>query len=335
MTTTKINEWKTTLIQPVVIVAGILLGVVFFLYSPSLFMYGYYETIKELIRRYIADPDYVHGFFVPIFCLYLLWYRRDMLPSVPQRGSWWGLAFFGVWALVRWAGMYFHYTWFEPFSIVPCVAAITLFVGGWQIFLWAWPAILFLFFIVPLPGLLSSFLSNPLQRIGTHVSVFVIQTLGIPSLAQGNQIILREPPPLSVEEACSGIKMLMLFFTLCVGAAFLMRKPIWERIVIVISAIPIAVISNVFRITLTAILSEMASQWPELISKDTAREAFHSFAGLLMMPIALLILWGEIALISKLMVQPVSDRTLVARETSRGLLGMGIAPKKMEKGERS
>ena len=181
-----------------------------------------------------------------------------MLPSVPQKGSWWGLAFFGIWAFVLWSGVYFNYTWFEPFSIVPCLAAITLFIGGWQVFLWAWPALVFLFFIVPLPGLLSSFLSDPLQSIGTHVSVFVIQTLGIPAIAEGNQIILRDTPPLGVEEACSGIKMLMLFFTLCVGAAFIMRKPIWERILIVVSAPPIAVISNVFRITLTAILFEMA-----------------------------------------------------------------------------
>ncbi len=327
MTTEKLSEWKSTLLQPLFIVAGVLLLVIFLAYSPSLFLYGYISTIRTLTYTYATEPDYVHGFFVPIFSLYLLWYRREMLPSVPQRGSWWGLALFAGWAFIRWWGVYFHYIWFEPGSIVLCIAAIMLFVGGWKIILWAWPAIVFLFFIVPLPGLLSSFLSDPLQNIGTRVSVFVIQTLGIPAVASGNQIILREPPPLSVEEACSGIKMLMLFFTLCVGAAFLMRKPIWERAVIIISAIPIAVISNVVRISLTAILSEIASQWPTFISKETARESFHSFAGLLMMPVALLILWGEITLISLLTIQPVTDRTLVARETARGLLGMGIKPK--------
>ncbi|HEY4761425.1 MAG TPA: exosortase/archaeosortase family protein [Thermoguttaceae bacterium] len=325
MTTNKLNQWKSTLLQPTFIVAtAALTGIFLFLYK---------STITSLIHTYWTQPDYVHGFFVPVFSIYLLWYRRDMLPAVPTKGSWWGLAFFGIWALICWSGVYFHYSWFDKFSIVPCVAAIMLFIGGWEIILWAWPAIVFLFFIVPLPGLLSSFLSDPLQRIGTQVSVFVIQTIGIPAWAQGNQIILREPPPLSVEEACSGIKMLMLFFTLCVGAAFIMRKPVWEKVAIVISAIPIAVISNVFRITLTAILSEMASQWPSLISKETAREAFHSFAGLLMMPLALLILWGEIALISKLMLEPVTDRTGMVRETSRKMFGVGIKPKE-GKGDR-
>ncbi|MGD0516865.1 MAG: exosortase/archaeosortase family protein [Thermoguttaceae bacterium] len=324
ITNTKINEWKTALRQPQVLVIGLVLI--------GFFLRFYYETINDLIHTYWKDPDYVHGFFVPLFSLYLLWYRRDMLPSVPQRGSWWGLVFFGFWAFIVWSGVYFAYTWFMPFSIVPCLAAITLFIGGWQVFLWAWPAIVFLFFIVPLPGLLASDLSGPLQSIGTHVSVIVTQTLGIPSIAQGNQIILRDPPPLGVEEACSGIKMLMLFFTLCVGAAFIMRKPVWERVLIVVSAPPIAVLANVFRITLTAILFEMAHQWPSLVSRAFADKVFHDFAGLLMMPVALLILLGEMTLISKLMVQPVKDRSVVVRETSRGLLGMGMKTEKEKRG---
>ena len=227
ITNTRINEWKTILRQPQVIITGaILIG---------LFFFFYYSTIRALIDRYLNDPDYVHGFFVPLFSLYLLWYRRDMLPSVPQKGSWWGLAFFGFWAFIVWSGAYFAYDWFEPFSIVPCLAGIVLFIGGWQVFLWAWPALVFLFFIVPLPGLLASFLSGPLQSIGTHASVLVIQTLGIPSIAQGNVINLRDSQ-LEVEVACSGIKNLIMFFTLCVGAAFIMRKPVWERVLIVISA---------------------------------------------------------------------------------------------------
>jgi exosortase len=314
---TKINEWKTALRQPWVLVFGfVLLG---------FFLWFYRETIGNLIHTYWNDPDYAHGFFVPLFSLYLLWYRRDMLPSVPQRGSWWGLAFFGIWAFIVWSGVYFAYTWFMPFSIVPCLAAIALFIGGWQVFLWAWPAIVFLFFIVPLPGLLASFLSGPLQSLGTHLSVIVIQTFGIPSKAQGNQIILRDMPPLGVEEACSGIKMLMLFFTLCVGAAFIMRKPVWERVLIVVSAPPIAVLANVFRITLTALLCVM-------VNKEIANKVFHDFAGLLMMPVALLILLGEMTLISKLMIQPVTDRTLMVRETSRGLMGMGMKTEKDKRG---
>jgi exosortase len=325
MTTTKYQEWKTTLLNPTVIATG---GVL-----TGLFFFTYLDTFRKLIDTYLTEPDYAHGFLVPLFSIYLLWYRRDMLPSVPQKGSWWGLAFFAVWAMVRWSGVYFNFTWFESFSIVPCLAAITLFIGGWQVFLWAWPALVFLFFLVPLPGLLSSFLSDPLQRIGTIISVFVIQTLGIPALSTGNVINLRESQ-LEVAAACSGIKMLMLFFTLCVGAAFLMKKPIWERVLIVISAPPIAVLSNVFRITLTAILYEVAYQWPTVISKGTAEKVFHDFAGLLMMPLALLLLWGEMILISKLMVQPETDRTLVMRETSRGLLGVGMKAHK-EKGNKS
>jgi exosortase len=325
ITNTRINEWKTVLRQPQVIITGVVLI--------GFFLFFYYDIICNLMRTYWNDPDYVHGFFVPLFSLYLLWYRRDKLPSVPQKGSWWGLAFFGFWAFIVWSGAYFAYQWFEPFSIVPCLAGITLFIGGWQVFLWAWPALAFMFFIVPLPGLLASFLSGPLQSIGTHVSVLVIQTLGIPSVAQGNVIQLRDSQ-LEVEVACSGIKNLIMFFTLCVGAAFIIRKPVWERVLIVVSAPPIAILANVFRITLTAIFFEMSHQWPSVLSKAFADKFYHDFAGLLMPVVAILILLGEIALMSKLMVQPVTDRTLVVREASRGLLGMGMKPGK-EKQDKS
>jgi exosortase len=327
MATTKYAEWKTALQKPQFIAtAGLLIGLFLFFYFKT-------GTIQKLISTYSSDPDYVHGFFVPVFSLYLLWYRRDMLPSVPQKGSWWGLAFLGIWAFMNWFGVFFNYTWFDSISIVPCLAGIVLFIGGWQIFLWAWPAIVFLFFLVPLPGLMSSYLGEPLQRIGAHTSVFIIQTLGIPSFAEGNVINLREPPPLNVEAACSGIKMLMLFFTLCVGAAFVMRKPVWERVLIVVSAAPIAVVSNVFRITLTAVLFEMAHSWPSMVSKELADKVFHDFAGLLMMPVALLVLFAEMTLISKLMIQPITDRKLVVRETSRGLFGMGVKPGKEKRGK--
>jgi exosortase/archaeosortase family protein len=108
---------------------------------------------------------------------------------------------------------------------------------------------------------------------------------------------------LGVVEACSGLRMLMLFFAICLGAAILLRRPLWEKIVIVISAIPIAVFSNVVRITLTAFLHEQ-------VSAELADRVFHDLAGLLMMPLALLLLWGEMVLLGNLFLEPVSEGPL-------------------------
>ena len=215
--------------------------------------------------------------------------ERDNQPAF--HWSWWGIAFFVVWALMRMYSAFLVVERTDEWSLIPFAAGVTIFLGGWRALRWAWPSIVYLFFLVPLPGALQSQLGPSLQRIGTEASKYAIQTLGIPAVSVGNVIHLQEAQ-LGVEEACSGIRMLMLFFAICVGAAFLLRCPLWKKIVVVVSAVPIAVLSNVVRITVTAILYETARKWPHIISEEAAGKFFHDGAGWLMMPLALVLLLG-------------------------------------------
>jgi exosortase/archaeosortase family protein len=175
----------------------------------------------------------------------------------------------------------------------------------------------------------------------------------------GNVIQLREMP-LNVAEACSGIRMLMLFFAICVGGAFVMknRKPTegvedffgsipvigpllalnianWERWVIMISSIPIAIVANVFRLTMTAIFAEIVGKWPnQLLSEEAAKlwpgnftqTWAHDLPGLMMMPAGLILLWIEWTLLTKLFIEESSDRAAAIRGTARGLLPMSASP---------
>ena len=197
-------------------------------------------------------------------------------------------------------------------SILPFCAGVAIFVGGWQGFLWAWPSIVFLAFMIPLPGSIQSLFSYHLQSVATHLSVFVIQTLGIPAVAEGHTIRLTEEHLLNVAEACSGLRMMMLFFALCVGAAFVVRRPLWEKIVIILSAAPIAVIANATRIIFTAILYQIGIQWPSVLDLSEWGGTIHDWAGYVVeMPTGMLLLWAETALLSKLML-PSVDRPLVS-----------------------
>lgn len=232
------------------------------------------------------------------------------------RGSWWGLVFFAISAAMQWASAYFNFEWFPEASIVPFFAGVTLFVGGWQGFRWAWPAVLFLVFMVPLPGAVEGMVRYQLQRLATNLSVWIIQTVGIPSVPDGVVIHLTDKP-LRVAEACSGLRMMSLFFAACVGAAFVVRKPLWEKIVMIGSAVPIAVASNVARIVLTAVLCEIGRQWPSVIAPDRAEKLVHDAAGLLMPIIGLLLLWAEMTLLSKLLVAPPA-RTAFGRRQAGG-----------------
>ena len=186
---------------------------------------------------------------------------------VRGRGSLWGLAFLAVWAAMQWAAVYFNFGSLPEYSMLPFLAGLVLFVGGWQALRWSWPSIVFLMFMIPLPGDVQAWFSLPLQGIATQMSVFIIQTLGIPAVAVGHLIQLTDRP-LNVAEACSGLRMMMMFFAMCVGAAFLWQKPVWEKLLIVVSAMPIAVLGNVARIVVTAVGFEFARHFPSLVNPD-------------------------------------------------------------------
>jgi exosortase len=212
------------------------------------------------------------------------------------KGSWWGLAFLGLSAAMRWASAYFYFGTIDALSLVPCLAGVVLLVAGWQTLRWAGPSILFLIFMVPAPGLVGDLLSHPLQRIGTITSTYILQTLGIPAVAQGNVIFLTEGE-LGVAEACSGLRMMMLFAAVCVGATFVMRSGFWMKVLVVLSAVPIAVAANVMRITVTGALYQVASH-------NVAEAVYHDLAGWLMMPLAVVLLWAEMSLMYRLTTVP-------------------------------
>jgi len=254
--------------------------------------WSYYEPVRMLVYRWYNEPDYLHGFLVPLFAGYLLWTRRDMVKTIAWQGSWWGLALLAVAWAVRWISAYYYFALIDAASLIPCVAGVVLFVGGWSAIRWTWPAILFLIFMVPLPGFVAGVLSHPLQRIGTEASTYLVQTVGIPAIARGNVLVLSNAE-LGVVEACNGLRMMMLFFAVCVGAALLLKRNPIEKLVIIASAVPISVVANVLRITFTAMLYQV-------FPSKVAEVFFHDLAGWFMMPSAVLLLWAELWILEKL-----------------------------------
>ncbi len=283
---------------PVMVCWGVLLAVV---------GWGYFQGLKFVVLNgWIQQTaEYGHGFVVPGFCLFLLWYRRDMFFPISTKSSLWGLVLLALCAALRWYSAYYFYQVIDAFSLIALAAGLALFLGGWRALRWAWPSIVFWVFALPLPQAMATQFRTQLMAIGTKFSVFFIQVCGIAVRAESNVIHLPDRP-LQVVEACSGIRMLMLFFAICVGAAFVLRSPLWQKIVVVASAIPIAIFANVARITLTACLSE----W---ISHEVADWLYHDFAGFLMMPFGLVLLFLELALLDRLFIEP---ETATARPIS-------------------
>jgi exosortase len=135
-----------------------------------------------------------------------------------------------------------------------------------------------------------------LQSIATICSTFLLQTIGVPAVSEGNIIFLTQKP-LGVAQACSGIRMMTSFFALATGVALVIDRPAWEKWLIILSAPAIAIVSNVLRITLTAIAYEFGNE-------KMAELIFHDLAGWLMMPAGLAFLWVELFLLSKIFQKP-------------------------------
>lgn len=265
-------------------------------------LWAYWPTLGEMAWRWGHDPQYSHGWLVPLFTVYLLWARRQRLQRPDLRPTAWGLGLLSFAVGVRLGGAYFHVGYFDQVSILPCLAGLFVLAGGRAAFDWSWPAIAFLAFMVPLPHSLSLALSGPMQSFATLASTFGLQVLGRPALAEGNLIQLNETK-LNIVEACSGLRMLVVFFALSTAVAMLIRKPLWEKLVIAGSAIPIALASNVLRIVATGLFYEMMGEGYD-------DKSFHDLAGWLMMPLGLGFLGLELLILARLLLEPVGQRPL-------------------------
>jgi exosortase len=258
-------------------------------------IWAYWTSLAEMAWRWSHDPQYAHGYLVPGFAAVLLWLRRDRLTTGRLESHWLGAPVLAAGIILRLIGAYFHYVWFDAVSFLPCLAGVWLLLGGRIAWRWGWPAIAFLGFMVPLPYGFSLTLAGPLQRLATIASTFVLQTVGMPAVADGNVILLNDVE-LNVVEACSGLRMLVVFFAFATAVALIVKRPLWEKLLLVLSAVPIALVVNVLRIVATGTLYE-------LVNGQVAKLVFHDLAGWLMMPLALAILGLELQFLKRLVIE--------------------------------
>lgn len=259
-------------------------------------LWSCWPLLQVMARRWSHDPRYSHGFLVPLFAVVLLWTRREQLLEVARQPSTWGLPLIGLGAGLQVAGGFIRLEWLEAVSLLPYLAGLVLLIGGWQVFRRSWQAVAFLIFMIPLPWKLEIGLGQSLQALATLASTYTLQTLGFIAFAEGNVICLNQAQ-INVAEACSGLSMLMTFVAMATAVALVVRLSILERVLLVLSAIPIALIANIARISLTGVLHALAGS-------EAADLFYHDLAGWLMILFALGLIWIETRLFSLVFVVP-------------------------------
>jgi len=258
-------------------------------------IWDYWPTIVPLVKDWQQDQNYSVGQLVPFAALWLLWHDRHALRKCQVRPCWWGIGLILLAQLGRLYGLLFLFESAERYSLILTIAGVVLLVAGTQIFWQVRWILLFLFLMVPLPGRVHNMISGPLQTQATSGAVFLLELFGVTVVREGNVILLNGRVELAVAEACSGLRMLTAFIVVAAVFAYLVNRPRWQKATLVISSVPVAIICNLVRLMITAVLYLA-------VSSKIAEKFFHDFAGLSMMPLAILILLGELLLMNRLII---------------------------------
>jgi exosortase len=277
-------------------------------------IWSYWSTIFLLYKDWQGNDDYSAGQLVPLVAIFLVWHERKNLKKCTVKPCWiWGIVLLLTAQAGRFYGLLYMFESAERYSIVLAVAGLVLMITGIQVTKKVVWVLLFLLLMVPLPGRIHNIISGPLQSMATSGSVFVLEAFGVIISRQGNVVTLNRETTMAVEEACSGLRMLTAFIIVTAFIAYMIKRSKFQKAFLLFSSIPIAVVCNIIRLCITAVLFM-------LVSSQAAEKFFHDFAGLTMMPAAVLLIFGELWLLKILTVtepKPQKNIIISTRKTAK------------------
>jgi len=249
----------------------------------ALFLWLYRPVLTHLVSQWWNDPNFSHGFFVPLFSAFVVWQDRSRFAALRLRPSSWGLLFLGFGLCVLIVGQLGAELFLSRLSLLIVLAGLIVVFLGWSFFralLFPWG---FLLLMIPIPAIIFNQITFPLQLLASKVASTTLPWMGVPVLREGNVINL-PAMQLEVAEACSGIRSLMSLTTLAVIYGYLMERKIAVRVLLALASLPIAVAANSLRIVGTGLLVQY---W----DPEKAEGFFHEFSGWLIFVVSLLMLY--------------------------------------------
>ncbi len=271
--TDKPSSQETTIRGTAWVQAGLLSVLIGFLY---------YSILAHLVGDWWRDPNFSHGFLVPAFSAFIVWRDRRQLAALPREPAWSGLAIIiGALAMLI-VGVLGAEFFLSRCSFVFLLAGLIVFFQGWRHFrlvLFPWA---FLFFMIPIPAIIFNQIAFPLQFLAARLADSLLTLFGVPVLREGN-IIQLPTVTLEVAEACSGIRSLMSLGALAVIYGYFLEPRILGRVLLALSAIPIAVVANGMRVMGTGLAGYY---W----DPEKAEGFFHEFSGWVIFVISLALL---------------------------------------------
>jgi exosortase len=250
----------------------------------------FYWTIARMWERWhVSTGYYSHGPLVLPIAVGTAWLiiRTRGLPmrSTPASRAFALVMLTGA-LLIHLASMYARVIFVSGFMMLPVAAALVLYLGGWAMLSRLWFPIAFLGFMVPLPDLTIYNLNFHLKIFAAEASTALVNALGIPAYLKGSDIFLQAGKHLTVEDACSGLRSLISLLAFATLFTFACKLRGYKRLLLLLSAIPIAVAANVVRI---AVLTIVANNYT--VALATPGGWVHDFMGFVVFVIAFCILF--------------------------------------------
>jgi len=251
----------------------------------------YFSTVRWLITTDWVREDYSYSYFIPPILLYLIWQKRSGLSSIPSTQTWMGLPVLIVGLLLFWVGELSGEFFSLYISLWLSVIGLCWLHMGWKkmkviIFPLGYSLAMF-----PLPNLLMANTSLRLKLISSKIGVFFMHLVGMSAYREGNIIDLGFAQ-LQVVDACAGLRYLIPLLVLSILVAYYMKDPLWKRITIIASSVPLSIVTNSLRIALTGILYKY-------FGEKIATGFFHDFSGWFIFMTSFGILLLEIKLLRK------------------------------------
>ena len=247
------------------------------------FLILFNQTVLKLIHDWSIDPNYSHGFLIPFITAYMIWHKRKALSQTPVKPNTWGLVIVG-------GGMFMHIVGNVGSELFTMEVAIIVTLYGLSVFLLGWPItkqitipLAYLLFMVPIPAIIWYKIAFPMKLFASAIAESVVQGIGIPILREGNILHLANTT-LEVADACSGLRSLTSLLALGGAFAFISPLPVISKWVLFLSAVPIAIVVNIVRLVITAILAQK-------YGAQVAQGFLHEMSGILVFVVAFILLY--------------------------------------------
>jgi exosortase D (VPLPA-CTERM-specific) len=251
----------------------------------------YHTILYNMSAQWYGDPNYSHGFLVPLVAVYFAWERREQLLALQPHPSKAGIGLLGIGLVMFIIGSVGAELYLQRTSLIVVIAGLVLLILGRDALRTLAFPIAFLFFMIPLPAIVVNAIAFPLQMFAAKTAAFCLFNLGIPVLREGNVIVLARTT-LEVAEACSGIRSLQALLAIGTVYAYFTQSDLWKRWTLVVLTVPIAIAANAFRVGGTGVLAEY---W----GAEAAVGFYHTFEGWLVFVMAFILLFASGAVLSK------------------------------------